>query len=261
MLSTFSHAPEVCELFLRGVEAAHEIGSSQQFFVWMRSYLHRFVPHDLALLWFDAEGHGTGRRAHVYNCVPLSPRLMSVLADPAQRFWAAWAERWFHEGERALWVDLAERMPCGSAPITELGQAGFHRALVHGMNITRRGGEGLVVAFLQQDATATPPSDKTRVALDLWMPYVHFALSRIESNAAQRAPLRAHEASKPRALTARELQVLSAVRDAKANAQIAVMLGISPLTVKNHLRSIQKKLGARNRAHAVAEAMSLRLIS
>jgi DNA-binding CsgD family transcriptional regulator len=62
-------------------------------------------------------------------------------------------------------------------------------------------------------------------------------------------------------LTDRELQVLAAVREAKANAQIAVMLGISPLTVKNHLRSIQKKLGARNRAHAVAEAMSRRLIN
>ena len=62
-------------------------------------------------------------------------------------------------------------------------------------------------------------------------------------------------------LTARELQVLEAVRGARRNSEIGVALGISPLTVKNHLRKIMQKLGARNRAHAVAEAMSRRLIA
>jgi DNA-binding CsgD family transcriptional regulator len=62
-------------------------------------------------------------------------------------------------------------------------------------------------------------------------------------------------------LTGRELQILAAVRDAKRNAQIGELLGISPLTVKNHLRKIMRKLNAGNRAQAVAEAMSRRLIA
>ena len=51
------------------------------------------------------------------------------------------------------------------------------------------------------------------------------------------------------------------MREARQNAEIGRALGISALTVKNHLRSIMKKLNARNRAQAVAEAMSRRLIT
>jgi DNA-binding CsgD family transcriptional regulator len=42
-----------------------------------------------------------------------------------------------------------------------------------------------------------------------------------------------------------------------SNQQIGVKLGISALTVKNHVQKILRKLGASNRAQAVAIAMSL----
>ena len=63
------------------------------------------------------------------------------------------------------------------------------------------------------------------------------------------------------ALTQRQIEIIAAVRDAKRNAEIGRMLGISAATVKNHLHTIMRKLHASNRAQAVAEAMSRRLIS
>jgi DNA-binding CsgD family transcriptional regulator len=56
------------------------------------------------------------------------------------------------------------------------------------------------------------------------------------------------------------LEVLRAVRSALSNVEIGEKLGISALTVKNHLRKIMRKLGARSRVQAVAEAMSRQLI-
>jgi DNA-binding CsgD family transcriptional regulator len=41
-----------------------------------------------------------------------------------------------------------------------------------------------------------------------------------------------------------------------SNQQIGVKLGISALTVKNHVQKILRKLGASNRAQAVAIAMT-----
>ncbi|MDZ5077903.1 response regulator transcription factor [Nesterenkonia sp. HG001] len=48
-------------------------------------------------------------------------------------------------------------------------------------------------------------------------------------------------------LTAREEQVLLAVAHGRTNSEIAAELYISPSTVKTHLTSLMRKLGARNR--------------
>jgi DNA-binding NarL/FixJ family response regulator len=58
----------------------------------------------------------------------------------------------------------------------------------------------------------------------------------------------------------REVQVLEHVRDGSSNQQVAAALTISPLTVKNHIQKILRKLGASNRAQAVARAMSVGLL-
>lgn len=263
MLSTLSHAPDVGDAFLRAAEAAHHIGSPQQFFVWLRLHLYRFLPHDLALLCSDG-GRDGGRQTHVLNCVPLAEGLEAELADPAGRFWYALAEAWAASGERAVWLGTRERPLAALGAVQRLADAGFGQALVHAMHGPGGQGEELVVAFWRLGPSDAEAADAARLALDLWMPYLRFALGRAHrpgSAGAERRGRRPGDAPASRPLTDRELQVLSAVREAKANAQIAVMLGISPLTVKNHLRSIQKKLGARNRAHAVAEAMAMRLIS
>lgn len=55
-------------------------------------------------------------------------------------------------------------------------------------------------------------------------------------------------------LTAREREVLAAMRAGRSNARIAVQLGISVPTVKTHVSSILVKLGAESRAHAAALA-------
>ena len=61
-------------------------------------------------------------------------------------------------------------------------------------------------------------------------------------------------------LTVRELQILEAVADGKSNKEIAAALAIAEDTVKTHLRRLFEKLGAADRAHAVAIALRQSLI-
>ena len=56
------------------------------------------------------------------------------------------------------------------------------------------------------------------------------------------------------ALTEREMQVLRGMADGKSNAEIGRELFVSEDTVKTHARRLFRKLGARDRAHAVAAA-------
>ena len=63
----------------------------------------------------------------------------------------------------------------------------------------------------------------------------------------------------PRALlTPRELEVLAAIADGDTNKAIARRLGISLHTVKFHIESVFRKLGARTRTEAVAKASERR---
>jgi DNA-binding CsgD family transcriptional regulator len=55
-------------------------------------------------------------------------------------------------------------------------------------------------------------------------------------------------------LTDRQLQILSLVARGGTNRRIGEELGISERTVRNHLRTILRKLSSPNRTHAVALA-------
>ncbi len=61
-------------------------------------------------------------------------------------------------------------------------------------------------------------------------------------------------------LTARERDVLALLAAGLSNAEVARQLTVSPSTVKYHLRGIYSKLGAANRAEAVALALENKLI-
>ena len=62
-------------------------------------------------------------------------------------------------------------------------------------------------------------------------------------------------------LTRRELDVLRLIREGHRNKQIADRLGIAETTVNFHIRNLVEKLGAHDRAHAVALAIERGLLS
>jgi DNA-binding NarL/FixJ family response regulator len=62
------------------------------------------------------------------------------------------------------------------------------------------------------------------------------------------------------ALSAREMHILEALAEGLSNKMIAKSLSITEETVKSHLKKIYEKLGAADRAHAVAIALRQQLI-
>ena len=75
----------------------------------------------------------------------------------------------------------------------------------------------------------------------------------------KRAKLRGVGAE-PLELSERHLEVLRLMADGLKDAQIAAALGIAVLTVGGHVTTIYSRLGARNRAHAVALGFRRRLL-
>ena len=68
------------------------------------------------------------------------------------------------------------------------------------------------------------------------------------------------EETLPRRLTERQLQILALVARGKTNRQVGEALGISERTVRNHMRTILRKLSSGDRTHAVVLAIGAGLI-
>ena len=62
-------------------------------------------------------------------------------------------------------------------------------------------------------------------------------------------------------ISAREMAVLAALAQGKANKEIARDLDVSPNTVKTHVARLYEKLGARRRTDAIRRARELGLLA
>ena len=69
------------------------------------------------------------------------------------------------------------------------------------------------------------------------------------------------KASGQSVLTAREQDILKWIYLGKSNFEIGAILKISPLTVKNHVQKILRKLNVVNRTQAIVRALELRILN
>jgi transcriptional regulator EpsA len=93
--------------------------------------------------------------------------------------------------------------------------------------------------------------------LELIMPHLHCALVRVASNQGNVALSTNKNIKK---ITGRESEVLQWVHMGKTNWEISAILDVSPLTVKNHVQNILRKLDVQNRGQAALKASKLGLV-
>jgi DNA-binding CsgD family transcriptional regulator len=95
---------------------------------------------------------------------------------------------------------------------------------------------------------------------EIVVPFLHLAWVRTQVN----RPAAEGAGATPGAstlLTLREEEILRWIHLGKSNIEIGAILGISPLTVKNHVQKILRKLNVQNRAQAVGRGLALRILS
>jgi DNA-binding CsgD family transcriptional regulator len=131
-----------------------------------------------------------------------------------------------------------------------LREAGIDSVLVHGTGQLADGASVFLLFGLPMR-----PGPRHAYFLELLLAHLHLALLRLPAPEAGGAGL----PSRP--LSARETEIVGWLREGKSNEEMAQILGISALTVKNHLQRIYRLLGVGNRAHALARCLELRLLA
>jgi transcriptional regulator EpsA len=119
--------------------------------------------------------------------------------------------------------------------------------------------EGNLSTFFSFSRLSEEVSPKHAYLLELLIPHLHCALNRITGNASK-SRVSSMPTKVSRAITERESEILSWVNMGKTNWEIASILSISPLTVKNHIQNILRKLDVQNRRQAAMKAFKQGLI-
>ena len=248
---------------VRAMEKATEVRRRYQFFVWSQSYLQPLVPHQLAVC-------GAYQRTRkdivfeAFNCIPVPSALLSTVTDGGSALMQQLMATWIERRGCSLLLDL--HALTGVAAGTErdrLIESGFDELLVHGVSRPQRPTE-LETLFIF-GSVKRKCVDQHQMYLELLLPHMHSTWLRVLATerdmAGPQAVAVAPRSDKTRSIiTDRESQILFWVREGKSNQQIGDQLCISVLTVKNHVQKILRKLGAANRAQAVAKAMTLNLL-
>ncbi len=235
------------ERLLEALWSARQPATPAQFFIWSQSRLQALLPHRLLVCVGD-QPPSPRLAAQLFHLKPIGELLQTQLESPEHGLWLSLIRRW-GEGRRPLHIDLA-REP-DTALFQPLLEAGLRDLALHGV---AGDGERPHSLFL----LAGEGWDEEHVRrLELLTPALHAAWRRARlQSRGQALPRRAGAL-----VTPREQQIVEGLRAGLSNEGIAIQLGISMFTVKNHVRKILRKLGANNRAQAVAIAMSRRELS
>jgi transcriptional regulator EpsA len=243
------------EYLLRAIEAAVQVRDLRQFFLWAQGQLQLLLPHRLMLcLQFDANDALV--RLECLHGAVLDEAAIKRLCDPCDGL-ALRVARHCRDGQRLPCMSAAGRRSADAALAgfqDELQLAGFENMVVHGSG--RLAGGSTLFALC---GLPLRPGVRHGYFLELLLPHLHLAMLRLSEQAA-RSGLAALHPLMARPLSAREADILRWVQEGKSNYEVGCILGISALTVKNHLQRIYKTLGVSNRTHALSRCMSLRLL-
>ena len=282
------------EYLLHAVEAALPVDDARQFFLWTQGPLQALLPHQvLVALHFEGQDRllhmecqhsmvlDAGLRHRLAGDEGLAVRLArhcrqhgcrSLLldavhgaddahaahgapaADAAQGTQGTQGAQGAQGAKAALAVDTADGSASQSAaPFrAELRALGFNNLALQATSRLPGGSSVFVLLGLPQR-----PHARHAYFLALLLPHLHLMVQHLAQWRAACAIASVTVLTRP--VSAREMEILHWVREGKTNDEIGQILGISGLTVKNHLQRLYRLLGVSNRTHAIARGAALRL--
>ena len=243
------------DVLLVNMEASVKVKRRSDFFSWVQGVFQGLLAHEILICAvFDPAARCY--RMESMSSHPLDEqRIMGLCGTSGAliyRLMALW--------ERGGRQPVAIKGGGGALSATEQSLAAevqrleLDNVLAHGIP----GIDGRAAGFFCFSKLVGGLGEGASSTLELLVPYLFAAWVRANCEAARQEGLPPPLSTKE-ILTAREVEILTWVEQGKSNNEIAQILSISPLTVKNHVQKIFRKLNVQNRAQAVARGMVLNL--
>jgi transcriptional regulator EpsA len=226
---------------LSAIASGLRVAGPREFFRWTQEQVQAVLPHQVLVCLQFGSG-GTLVRVECVHDGLLAPHVRQALAARHDGLAVRLARHCLDRGGLPA-LDLGDSEHFRGA----LGRTGMDNVLLHGTGPTAQGTSVFALFGLPE-----APDAHAAHMLELLLPCLHLALSRL--------PLAPAAPTLVRPLSEREVEIVGWLREGKSNQEMGRLLGISALTVKNHLQRIYRALGVGNRAHALARCMEWQLI-
>ena len=246
------------EYLLRAWESALHIRTLKQFFLWASGEMQALLPHAiLTCIHFDEQD--VVRRIECLHNNSHTPATMSALNHPVEGHAVRLARhnRVNHNLPLILDQHATATRHVVADLYSELQRLKLDNALAIGTEALSGG-----ASFFALFSLTEGPTERHVHCLNLLLPCLHLAFQRVLSLEGERSQtsISAGTSGPQESLTERESEILFWITKGKNKDEISMILKISPVTVKNHIHRIYKKLKVHNRVQAVLRCHSLRLL-
>jgi transcriptional regulator EpsA len=243
------------ESIVLNLDASLRVHARAHFFSWTQGLLQSLIRHEL-LICTLCHGKPPAFRADGFSMTSPDPALFSDMflrdSSVAPALLKSWEERRF----QPIVIEAGSTSPVGNGAFSrELERLGATQLLSHGVHDA----DGRTLSLFTFACRPGSVGARQLYFAQLLVPAMHAAwvrtqVTRTPGSAAERA-------SGHSILTVRELDILKWIYLGKSNFEIGAILKISPLTVKNHVQKILRKLNVVNRTQAIGKALELRIFN
>src|SRR5262252_4561571 len=245
------------ESLMLNIDASLRVHARTQFFSWTQGRLQNMSKHELLIC---ALRNGEPLLFHVdsFATSPVEPGPFSEMfrrdTSLVPHLIKTWEDNYFHP----VFVDTGNGSQFAQTPLArELSRIGTSGVLTHGTYDVFGKVASLFVFACKPGAVA----ERQSYLAELLVPFLHLAWVRTQVSRPAAEAGGGTSPGAPALLTLREQEILRWIHLGKSNIEIGAILGISPLTVKNHVQKILRKLNVQNRAQAVGRGLALRILS
>jgi transcriptional regulator EpsA len=235
------------------LESSLQVRKSSHFFAWTQGPLQSLIPHEILICGHDPLGHGALKLRYYTATRYFKQEHFEAACNSHHGLIVNTIRHWREAHRPCLQPDHNGGIgACEIASEELLTRLELKNMAAHGLL-----GPNGEVHFWFCLSRVRHMNAKTAHLLELLLPCISATYARM---VAMESSNHASSARVSSLLTPRETQVLELVRDGLSNANVAARLTLSVMTAKNHVQNIRKKLDARTRGQAVAEAIRLGFI-
>jgi transcriptional regulator EpsA len=248
-------SPLDLESLALNLDVSLRVCTRPQLFGWTQGALQSLIAHELLICALRAEKSAL-LCVDSFSMVPVEPAHFNELFRQDTSFVPHIIKTWEENRCKSVVCDLGSGGQIAvSALARELTRIGASNLVAHGTHDA----SGQLTSFFAFACPAGGAGPRQAYFAELVVPFLHAAWVRTQVNWLAKSP----GANQVEAglVTSREREVLEWIYRGKSNIEIGMILKISPLTVKNHVQKILRKLDVLNRTQAVGKALALRILN
>ena len=242
------------ESIVLNLDASLRVHARAHFFSWTQGLLQSLIRHEL-LVCALCHGKPPAFRADGFSMTTPDPAMFSDMFLRDSAVAPALLKAWEERRCQPVVTDVTTAPLGNGAFAREIERLGAPQLLVHGVHDA----DGRSVTLFTFACRPGSVGARQAYLVQLLAPSLHAAWVRTQL--AQRSQSGTDKASGQSVLTVREQEILKWIYLGKSNFEIGAILKISPLTVKNHVQKILRKLNVVNRTQAIGKALELRILN